>query len=206
MTVYKDGRRVRLVSRQGIDHTRRFHELAANIARLRVPGLVLDGEVAVFDAKLVSRFDLLGDPDPAETVTPPVLVVFDCLQLGRRDLRPRPLRERRRVLEDALDGAEGVFPVRQLGHDGAAAWTQVQERGWEGIVGKNLEAGYQAGPTKQWLKVKVPGYRPWTVAGPRGARSTTPPSAPLATVSPPRRSRLGSSSRESKTPPATRQP
>lgn len=48
LMAYKVGATVRLVSRNGIDHTRRFRELASNVARLRL---------AVFDAKLVSRFD-----------------------------------------------------------------------------------------------------------------------------------------------------
>lgn len=39
------------------------------------------------------------------------------------------------AVADALDGAKGVFPVRRLGDD--AAWATVQERGWEGMVGKD---------------------------------------------------------------------
>jgi hypothetical protein len=35
---------------------------------------VLDGEVAVFDDRLVSRFDLLANPDPQVSTTPPVYV------------------------------------------------------------------------------------------------------------------------------------
>lgn len=40
-------------------------------------------------------FTPLGDPDPDETVTPPVLIAFDCLQHGRRVFEPGR-RERRR--------------------------------------------------------------------------------------------------------------
>ena len=60
MLAYKDGPRVRLISRNAVDHTARFRELAAAIAKLRADVLVLDGEVAVFDKELVSRFHLLG--------------------------------------------------------------------------------------------------------------------------------------------------
>src|SRR5688572_32819826 len=49
MLAFKDGTRVRLISRQGVDHTARFRELAAAIAQLRAPELVIDGEVCVFD-------------------------------------------------------------------------------------------------------------------------------------------------------------
>jgi hypothetical protein len=55
MLAYKDGDRVRLVSRNGRDHTRRFADLAAAIAKLFARTLVLDGELAVFDQQLRSR-------------------------------------------------------------------------------------------------------------------------------------------------------
>jgi ATP-dependent DNA ligase len=47
---YKDRDRVRLVSRSGRDHTRRFQDVAAAIAKLPARTLVLDGEVAIFDS------------------------------------------------------------------------------------------------------------------------------------------------------------
>ena len=62
MLAYKDGARVRLVSRNGVDHTRRFHEVAAAVAGLKPRTLVLDGEIAVYDQQLRSRFDWLRDP------------------------------------------------------------------------------------------------------------------------------------------------
>ena len=46
---YKDGGRVRLVSRNGRDHTRRFAEIAAAVAKLFPHSLVFDGEVAIYD-------------------------------------------------------------------------------------------------------------------------------------------------------------
>jgi bifunctional non-homologous end joining protein LigD len=62
MLAYKDGARVRLVSRNGVDHTQRFHDVAVAVAGLKPKALVLDGEVAVFDQHLRSRFDWLRDP------------------------------------------------------------------------------------------------------------------------------------------------
>src|SRR5258705_331289 len=57
MIAYKDGTAVRLVSRAGKDHSRRFSELAAAIRALPALTLVLDGEVALFDDRLISRFE-----------------------------------------------------------------------------------------------------------------------------------------------------
>jgi bifunctional non-homologous end joining protein LigD len=64
MLPYKDGDDVGLVSRNGRDHTRRFGDLAAVISKLSARTLVLDGEVAIYDQELRSRFDWLRDPDP----------------------------------------------------------------------------------------------------------------------------------------------
>ena len=70
MQAYRDGVIVRLISRNGVDHTRRFRELASAIAKLPAQTFVLDGEVAVYDEKLVSRFHLLGDEDSGLLCTP----------------------------------------------------------------------------------------------------------------------------------------
>ena len=55
MLAYKDGQRVQLVSRNGVDHTRRFPDLALAVAKLSARSLVLDGEVAIYDQQLRSR-------------------------------------------------------------------------------------------------------------------------------------------------------
>src|SRR5215471_12436218 len=118
MLAYKDGERVRLVSRNGRDHTRRFADLAAAVAKLSARTLVFDGEVAIYDQQLRSRFDWLREPDPDAVATPPLLMAFDILYWDRRDLTGRPLRDRRARLEDVVAGSELIFPVRRLAPDG----------------------------------------------------------------------------------------
>jgi ATP-dependent DNA ligase len=71
MLAYKDGVRVRLVSRNGRDHTRRFASIAAAIAKLSARSLVLDGEVAIYDQRLGSRFEWLSDRPPAPRTARP---------------------------------------------------------------------------------------------------------------------------------------
>src|SRR5437870_33551 len=82
MLAYKDGARARLVSRNGVDHTRRYPDVAAAFAQLRPLMLVLDGELAVFDDQLRSRFEWLRDPDESVVATPPVLIAFDVLYVN----------------------------------------------------------------------------------------------------------------------------
>src|SRR5215472_12525478 len=84
MLAYKDGHRVRLVSRNGRDHTRRYAGIAAAVAKLSARSLVLDGEVAIYDEKLRSRFDWLREPDANAVATPPMFMVFDLLWTAAR--------------------------------------------------------------------------------------------------------------------------
>ena len=84
---------MRLISRNGRDLTRRFPELAAALSGLDPPTLVLDGEIAVFDSQLVSRFEWQRARPKDDTATPSLLMAFDCLYVRAKDLRKPPLRD-----------------------------------------------------------------------------------------------------------------
>src|SRR5262245_19156624 len=79
MLAYKDRDGVRIVSRNGVNHTKRFPDLATAVAKLTARTLVLDGEIAIFDEQLRFRFDWLREPNPAAVATPPVYVAFDVM-------------------------------------------------------------------------------------------------------------------------------
>lgn len=121
--------------------------------------LTLDGEVAVFDTELLSRFEWLRHINHGDLATPPLFMVFDLLQLEEKDYRPEPLKVRRKALEKLVKGQTLILPTRQLSPNGFAAWAEVLHRGWEGMVAKDPESPYVAGRTLKWLKVKQPKYR-----------------------------------------------
>lgn len=171
MLAYKNGRRVRLISRNAVDHTWRFPDVSAAIASLKTEVAVLDGEVAVFDEKLVSRFHLLNDDSSGVIATPPVFIVFDVLQAGARDFRSQPLVERRRVLEDLIDDVDFVMPCRRLPENGSEAWDIVLERGYEGMVAKDSRSTYRGGPSRAWMKVKIRHETVFHVGGIRDANA-----------------------------------
>jgi bifunctional non-homologous end joining protein LigD len=131
----------------------------AAIRALEVPTLILDGEIAIFDQRLVSRFEWLRRRAPAEVATPPLFMVFDCPYARGKDLRDRPLYVRRNVIEDTLDAQDLVLPIRRLSDDGLKAWQQVLEHGYEGLVAKDPTSPDRGGRTLSWLKVKVRDYR-----------------------------------------------
>lgn len=84
---YKDAAGVRLVSRNARDLTRRFPELAAAVAELKPPTLILDGEIAVFDRQLLSHFEWIRARPKDQAATPPTLIAFDCCTRGARTSR-----------------------------------------------------------------------------------------------------------------------
>jgi ATP-dependent DNA ligase len=49
------------------------------LSKLSARSLVLDGEVAIYDQQLRSRFDWLREPDPEAVATPPLFMAFDLL-------------------------------------------------------------------------------------------------------------------------------
>jgi ATP-dependent DNA ligase len=46
---------------------------------------VLDGEIAIYDQQLRTRFDWLSESDPDAVVTPSLLMAFDILYCDGRD-------------------------------------------------------------------------------------------------------------------------
>jgi ATP-dependent DNA ligase len=51
------------------------------LAALKPTSLILDGEVAVFDQELASRFEWLRHLNHGDLATPPMFMAFDLLQL-----------------------------------------------------------------------------------------------------------------------------
>lgn len=147
---YKEGSKVRLVSRSAIDRTARYPEIAAAVKQLKSTSVLLDGEVVVFDANRVSRFELLqqekGKPENA---------VFDCLYANGDDLRRQSLAVRRERLEKAVRPSGPLRLSARLAADGMRAFQIASRRGLEGVVAKNLAAPYVERRSKEWLKVKV---------------------------------------------------
>jgi bifunctional non-homologous end joining protein LigD len=159
MLAFKDAGRVRLISRAGRDHTKRFRQIVDALTDLQPDTFTLDGEVAMFDQEFVSRFEWLRHLTQGDLATPPLYMAFDLLHLGEQDYRAEPLRIRRRALEKLVKRQNVILPARRLSPNGFAAWTEVLHRGWEGMVAKDPESPYVAGRTLKWLKVKVPKYR-----------------------------------------------
>ena len=164
-----NGATVRLYTREGLDWTKRFPTVAKALAALELPRCAIDGEAVVFDERGISDFAKLVaslENDKAGID----FVAFDVLSVGRKDLRKRPLSERRLALEQLLAGADGfrvrVAPTMQ--GEGAAVFKAAVDGGAEGIIAKRVTSTYQSRRTADWAKIKgdqridvvVVGYMP----------------------------------------------
>jgi bifunctional non-homologous end joining protein LigD len=147
---YKEGKRVKLMSRNAIDRTARFPHIADAIRKLRHVNLLLDGEVAVFDRKGVSRFQLLQKGSEES-----VYAVFDCLYLEGHDLRQEQLNKRRGALEDSLGSNKILMRSRILNANGLESFRIAKRKGYEGVVAKDFASPYVEGRSRHWLKIKV---------------------------------------------------
>ena len=165
---YKEGRHVRLLSRNAIDRTSSFSGIAAAIAALECSTLLLDGEVVLFDKKHVSRFQLLQRGGGEA-----MYAVFDCLYRQGKDLRREPLAARRATLEKSVAPGKFLMFSSRLDADGLAAYRLARRKGFEGLVAKDLSSPYVKGRSKFWLKVKVHQQDEFVIGGftqPSGSR------------------------------------
>jgi bifunctional non-homologous end joining protein LigD len=145
------GRRVALQSRNGLDLSQRFPEIAAALARLVVGEAVVDGEIVALDEHGNSRFQSLQQGGAAER-----FVAFDLLWLEGEDLRQRPLEERRELLESLLaDAQPPIVLAERIDGPYSRGLAEARRRRLEGLLAKRVGSAYAGGPSRDWLKLKL---------------------------------------------------
>ena len=160
VTAIVDGS-VAIWSRNKLDLAPRFPSVAAALSKLKLPDVVLDGEVVVLDEHGAPRFQLLQQGDRRE-----LLVVFDILWLDGQDLRRKTYEERRALLVKTLRRAPSSITVsEQLEGGGDAALEHAKKSGWEGIVAKRRTSMYEGRRSKEWLKIKAVNEQELIVVG-----------------------------------------
>jgi bifunctional non-homologous end joining protein LigD len=153
---------VTLTSRRGNDLAARFPTVVKALPNaLRTPSCVLDGEVCALDEHGRASFSAMQTGKAAALV----YYVFDLLEAELEPLVDRPLRERRRRLEE-LVASGPVVRVSESFDDGVALLAAAREQGLEGIVAKRAESRYCEGKrTAEWVKIKTSWNQEFVVAG-----------------------------------------
>jgi bifunctional non-homologous end joining protein LigD len=145
-----------ILSRNGLDRTDDFPEVAAAAARLDVEGAVLDGEIVAAHGDVV--YGMQGFQDGTRHAR---MMVFDLLWLDGDDLRGRPLEERRQALERVVGsatqrrGGRALQLAARVGLAPAEALDEARRSGQEGVIAKRRGSLYVGGPGRDWLKLKV---------------------------------------------------
>jgi ATP-dependent DNA ligase len=174
--VFRDGEEVELGSRNEKPLTRYFPELLPALRANLPDRCVVDGEIVIpgpngldFDSLLnrihpaVKRITLLAAETPAS------FVAFDLLALGDDDLRDTPFAERRRLLVEALAGAQPPVHLTPATDDPDRArdwFDRFEGAGLDGVIAKDPSLPYCSDQRVLW-KVKhhrtadcvVAGYR-----------------------------------------------
>ena len=162
---------VRLRSRSQREITSTFPEIARALAGQRRGNLVVDGEIVAFEGSQ-TRFgrlqQRLGQVRPADSLlhdVPVYYYLFDVLYVEGRDTRPLPLRERKRLLESALEFRDPLRYAEHRERDGEAFWAQACADGWEGLIAKRADAPYRGGRGGDWLKFKCENAQEFVIGG-----------------------------------------
>jgi len=155
------GADVILQSRNALDLSGRFPDVADELREVGWSEVVLDGEIVSFDRRGRQSFEWLaaGKGDIR-------YVAFDLLWRDGRDLRSEPLAARREALEAVLAPVRGPVSIAErLEGDRAAALAEVRRRGAEGFIAKRADGPYVGRRSSKWRKVKVRPSQEVAIAG-----------------------------------------
>jgi bifunctional non-homologous end joining protein LigD len=145
----------RIFTRKGLDWTKRFTAIAAELAGASLGEVVIDGEIVVVVGERTDFGALQADLS-AGRQDRLLYYAFDLLHLDGHDLRKVPLLERKRVLKDLFERTGLAAPILYSDHmeDGAAMFVGAQRLRWEGIVSKRADAPYRSGDrSDSWQKI-----------------------------------------------------
>jgi bifunctional non-homologous end joining protein LigD len=160
---------VRLLTRKGLDWTRKFPNVAAAVAELPASTALIDGEIVVEDEHGISSFSGLQAALKAAERDRFVYYVFDILHLDARDLTRSPLIERKEELRRLLRSIKGATgPIRFSEHfeeEGSLVLRQACKMTLEGIVSKRRDAPYRSGRSDTFIKSKCANAQEFVIGG-----------------------------------------
>jgi ATP-dependent DNA ligase len=174
--VFRDGDEIELGSRNERPLTRYFPEICDPLKAVLPDRCVVDGELVVvrgdgldFDALQLRLHPAESRVRKLAAESPSSFVAFDLLAIGDESLLDHRLDERRRRLEDVLDGVEPPVHLTPVTTDRAVAadwFERFEGAGLDGVIAKDPSLTYRSDERVLW-KVKhhrtadcvVAGYR-----------------------------------------------
>jgi bifunctional non-homologous end joining protein LigD len=171
-----------LRSRNSIDITKRYPELASLPNTLAAREAILDGEIVALDAQGHSGFERLQERmhvrapgDSLLAQIPVVYFAFDLLYCDGYDLREAPLLERKQLLQRLLFTTDRFrYADHQLEY-GKELFALAEQNGLEGIVAKRADSPYISDRSPYWAKLKITKTVDAVIGGWTEARTTSLP-------------------------------
>jgi len=153
LIVQREGKRVRLFTRNGHDWSNRYPLITEAALRNRNASFVIDGEAVLLGVDGRSDFNGLHSRRHDAEVE---FYAFDMLVSDGEDLRKLPLTMRKtnlsRLLTRRVDGIH-LAPFEQ-GEIGPDLFRHACLMGLGGMVSKHRESTYRGGRFRHWIKVK----------------------------------------------------
>lgn len=162
----KEGDRISLTNRNGIDKTNTFPEIVASLANYN-DNFVIDGELICED-----NFSLLAQREHSTDMLkirllskkyPCTYIVFDVLELNGKSLANTPLKKRKCVLREAIKEGDRVKVIKEYKLEDLLPL--VKDKKIEGIVAKNPNSPYVFNRSFNWLKFRERQYEDLLILG-----------------------------------------
>lgn len=175
--------KAQFLSRNQLDMTHQYPELAGIGKQVNATDAILDGEIVALDSNGMPRFQLLqprvgrkkrADVEALLGKAKIVYFVFDLLYRDGYDLMACPLLERKAELERILRPASFVKLSEHIEGDGERFFKEIEKFHLEGMLAKLANGPYVQRRSADWLKVKTILRSEVVIAGytqPRGGRS-----------------------------------
>jgi bifunctional non-homologous end joining protein LigD len=169
----RDGQQPQLWSRARRRVDASFPEVVDALAELGPGGFVADGEVVAFDRQVTSPALLQARLTGARSDVDVYYFLFDLLSLDGTEITARPLRQRKMLLRNAFGFRDPLRFSEYCEQHGEAFFRHACALGWQGLVAKRADSGYQGGPSGDWLTLPCVRTQEFVVGGytePQGRR------------------------------------
>jgi bifunctional non-homologous end joining protein LigD len=162
----KDGDKVQLLTRTGLDWTHRMKTIAALVGNLQAEKAILDGEVVVLAENGNTSFADLQAAFQEGVKKQLSYFVFDLLHLNGHNLRSLPLVERKALLATLLEDSGDFLRLSEhIETSGEVFFQKACELHVEGIISKRAASKYSSGRGGDWLKLKCVHEQEFVIGG-----------------------------------------
>lgn len=157
--------KAKLVTRGNVDYSQKLSFIKQLLqTTFTNQSLILDGEIVAFDSTGRSDFGLLQEN--LKTNQNIAYVVFDILAKDGKDLRSKPLLERKQVLEKIFPKNNPNLILSQyVINKGKQSFNLAKKHNLEGIVAKNIHSTYSGKRNEDWLKIKCYKRQEFVIVG-----------------------------------------